>query len=135
MSSFTRMPDHLHSPNTRKCLVIGSSAVLLFSMVTFHTSTHPEPPGKISLVTFALSQQQTFYVSQFIPPVSPQPRGVLEAAQISSFSLLPPSTCPEQKYSAKKETNKPTNLHGTEIVTLRISGHTETVWLEMKRFI
>lgn len=49
MSSFTRRPDHLHSPNTRKCLVLGNSAVFFFSIIILDISTLQEFPGKIIL--------------------------------------------------------------------------------------
>lgn len=38
MSSFTRRPDHLHSSNTRKSLVLGNSAVFFFSIILLDTS-------------------------------------------------------------------------------------------------
>lgn len=51
MPSFTERPDHLHSPNTRECLVLGNSAVLFFSIIILDKPTLQEFPGKIVLVS------------------------------------------------------------------------------------
>lgn len=52
MSSFTRRSDNLHTPNTRKCLVLGNSAVLFFSITIPDISKLQEFNGKIILLPF-----------------------------------------------------------------------------------
>lgn len=63
MSSFTRRPDHLHSPNTRKCLVLGNRTVFFLSIILLDIATLQEFPRKIILLPwfFFWSQQQTFH--------------------------------------------------------------------------